>query len=135
MQDKMIQCPEAHLFCIECMSTYCETLLGSHDSNVVCMDQSGCKQPFPESELRRFLAPKLLALYDRVKQRKEIEAAGLENLEECPFCDYKVVIDNPEEKLFRCENAECGAVTCRACKKAVSFLVAIPSYTFYELAS
>ncbi|KAL6307320.1 hypothetical protein BKA93DRAFT_727613 [Sparassis latifolia] len=115
--DKMIQCPEAHLFCTACMTTYSETLLGAHDANIVCMDQSGCKLPFPESELRRFLTPKLLALYDRVKQRKEIEAAGLENLEECPFCDYKVVIDNPQERLFRCENQECGAVTCRACKK------------------
>ncbi len=121
----MIQCPEAHLFCTACMSTYCATLLGAHDGNVVCMDQSGCKLPFPESELRRFLAPTLLALYDRVRQRKEIEAAGLENLEECPFCEYRVVIDNPEEKLFRCENAECGAVTCRGCKKPVSALAVV----------
>ncbi len=122
-QDKMIQCPEAHLFCIDCMSTYAETLLGSHDANIVCMDQSGCKLPFPESELHRFLSEKLLALYDRVKQRKEIEAAGLENLEECPFCDYKVVIDNEAEKLFRCEKEDCGAVTCRGCKKPVRYLV------------
>ncbi|KAH9900729.1 hypothetical protein C8Q73DRAFT_786155 [Cubamyces lactineus] len=115
--DKMIQCPEAHLFCTSCMMTYAETKLGEHDAHIVCMDQSGCKLPFPESELRRFLTPKLLELYERVKQRKEIEAAGLENLEECPFCDYKVVIENEHERLFRCENEACGAVTCRACKK------------------
>ncbi|EIW57041.1 uncharacterized protein TRAVEDRAFT_73305 [Trametes versicolor FP-101664 SS1] len=115
--DKMIQCPEAHLFCMSCMGTYAETKLGEHDARIVCMDQSGCKLPFPESELRRFLSPKLLELYERVKQRKEIEAAGLENLEECPFCDYKVVIENEQERLFRCENEACGAVTCRQCKK------------------
>ncbi|KAI9060384.1 hypothetical protein FKP32DRAFT_1595464 [Trametes sanguinea] len=115
--DKMIQCPEAHLFCTSCMMTYAETKLGEHDARIVCMDQSGCKLPFPESELRRFLTPKLLDLYERVKQRKEIEAAGLENLEECPFCDYKVVIENVHERLFRCENETCGAVTCRQCKK------------------
>jgi hypothetical protein len=84
------------------------------------MDQSGCKLPFPVSELRRMLAAKLMELYDRVKQNKDIEAAELENLEECPFCEYKVVIDNENEKLFRCENEECGAVTCRGCKKLVS---------------
>lgn len=116
----MIQCPEAHLFCTSCMTSYCSTLLGEHNPNIVCMDQSGCKLLFPESELRRFLSPKLLELYERVKQRKDIEAAGLENLEECPFCEYKCVIDNDMEKLFRCENAECGAVTCRTCKKPVS---------------
>ncbi|KII87947.1 hypothetical protein PLICRDRAFT_176699 [Plicaturopsis crispa FD-325 SS-3] len=115
--DKMVQCPDAHLFCTTCMTTYASTLLGSHDANIVCMDQSGCKLPFPESELQRFLSEKLMALYERVKQRKEIEAAGLEGLEECPFCEYKCVIENPDEKLFRCENSECGAVTCRECKK------------------
>ncbi|KAI0739759.1 hypothetical protein C8Q80DRAFT_1200487 [Daedaleopsis nitida] len=115
--DKMVQCPEAHLFCTSCMMTYAETKLGEHDMRIVCMDQSGCKLLFPESEMRRFLTPKLLELYERVKQRKEIEAAGLEGLEECPFCEYKVIIENEQERLFRCENDSCGAVTCRQCKK------------------
>ena len=115
-----MQCPEAHLFCTTCMMSYAETKLGEHDARIVCMDQSGCKLPFPDSELRRFLTPKLLELYERVKQRKEIEAAGLEGLEECPFCEYKVVIENDHERLFRCENEACGAVTCRQCKKLVS---------------
>jgi TRIAD3 protein (E3 ubiquitin-protein ligase RNF216) len=53
-QDKMIQCPDAHLFCHSCMKSYADTLLGSHDANVICMDQSGCKLPFTESELKRF---------------------------------------------------------------------------------
>lgn len=117
----MIQCPDAHLFCMSCMTTYASTLLGAHDPNIVCMDQSGCKLPFPESEIKRCLGPKLLSLYERVKQRREVEAAGLENLEECPFCEYKVVIENPQERLFRCENEDCGAVTCRKCKKLVRF--------------
>lgn len=115
--DQMVQCPEAHLFCKSCMSSYASNLLGEHNPNIVCMDQSGCKLLFPQSELERFLAPKLLELYHRVRQRKDIEAAGLENLEECPFCDYKCVIENEMEKLFRCENVDCGAVSCRECKK------------------
>ncbi|KAG0695366.1 hypothetical protein DFH29DRAFT_271846 [Suillus ampliporus] len=115
--DKMVQCPEAHLFCKNCMSSYASIRLGAHDPNMVCMDQSGCKLPFPQSELERFLTPKLLELYHRVRQRKDIEAAGLENLEECPFCEYKCVIENEMEKLFRCENVDCGAVSCRECKK------------------
>ena len=54
---------------------------------------------------------------------KEIEDAGLEGLEECPFCDFKVVIDNEEEKLFRCQKEDCMAVSCRACKKLVSCII------------
>lgn len=130
----MIQCPDCHLFCSTCMTSYASTLLGSHDPAILCMDQSGCKLAFPESELRRFLTTKLFALYQRVKQRKEIEAAGLENLEECPFCEYKVVIENEGEKLFRCESADCGAVSCRQCKKPVRsrlhFLMLVRELTF-----
>ncbi|KAJ7219375.1 hypothetical protein GGX14DRAFT_591832, partial [Mycena pura] len=115
--DKMVQCPEAHLFCSPCMTQYAETLLGSHDYKIVCMDQSGCKLPFPDAELGRFLTPKLLSLYERIKQNKEVEAAGIEGLEECPFCEFKCVIENDQEKLFVCRNEDCAAVSCRQCKQ------------------
>ncbi|KAF8515364.1 hypothetical protein BU17DRAFT_51893 [Hysterangium stoloniferum] len=115
--DKMVQCPEAHLFCRSCCRSYAANKLGEHDHRLRCMDQSGCKELFPESELARMLPKKLMDLYHRLKQQKEIEAAGLEGLEECPFCEYKVVIENSEEKLFRCEGEDCGVVSCRTCKK------------------
>ncbi|KAG5351495.1 hypothetical protein C0989_006230 [Termitomyces sp. Mn162] len=89
--DKMIQCPETHLFCMTCMRSYASTLLGTHDPNIKCMDQSGCKALIPPSELKRFLPEKLMTLYERVKQRKEVEAAGLEGLEECPFCEWGII--------------------------------------------
>ncbi|OAX33875.1 hypothetical protein K503DRAFT_775132, partial [Rhizopogon vinicolor AM-OR11-026] len=115
--DKIIQCPEAHLFCKSCMSEYASNLLGEHNHNIVCMDQSGCALPFPQSQLERFLTPTLLDLYHRVKQLKEVESARLENLEECPFCDYKCIIEDKEEKLFWCENVDCSVVSCRQCKQ------------------
>ena len=30
-QDKLVQCPEAHLFCTTCMMSYVETKLGEHE--------------------------------------------------------------------------------------------------------
>jgi TRIAD3 protein (E3 ubiquitin-protein ligase RNF216) len=90
------------------------------------MDQSGCKLSFPESQLRRMLNGKLMDLYNRIKQMKEIEAAGLENLEACPFCEYKVVIENEDEKLLWCRNEECSAVSCRECKRLVSPHLLLP---------
>jgi E3 ubiquitin-protein ligase RNF216 len=101
------------------MTQYASTELGAHNANLICMDQSGCKLPFAPSELKRFLSDKLLELYDRITARKNVEAAGLEGLEECPNCDFKCVIENPEEKLFYCQNEECMAITCRNCKKPV----------------
>jgi TRIAD3 protein (E3 ubiquitin-protein ligase RNF216) len=115
----MIQCPDAHLFCTECVVTYASNLLSVHDFKIVCMDQSGCKLQFPDSQLKCSLPPTLLSLYEKVRQTKEIEAAGLDGLEGCPFCDFKIVIENPNERLFRCQNGECRAVTCRRCKKPV----------------
>ena len=115
----MVQCPDAHLFCKGCMKSYVGSLLSHHDPQIRCMDQSGCKLTFEDAQLKKCLSPKLLELYERVKQAKEIEAAGLDGLEECPYCEYKVVIENPDEKLFHCERDECGAVSCRACKKLV----------------
>ncbi len=119
----MVQCPETHLFCKTCISQYASTQLGSHCTTLVCMHPSECKQPFPESELRRVLDSKLMDLYERVKQQQEIENAGIDGLEACPFCDWKCVIEasNEEEKLFRCGNEDggCGVVSCRMCKKEV----------------
>jgi TRIAD3 protein (E3 ubiquitin-protein ligase RNF216) len=103
------------------MIAYASSLLCERDFKIVCMSQSGCKLPFPESELKRFLTPKLLSLYEKVKQTKEIEMAGLDGLEECPHCDFKVVIDNPNERLLQCQNEECKATTCLRCRRPVRF--------------
>ncbi|TFY70302.1 hypothetical protein EVG20_g2704 [Dentipellis fragilis] len=107
--DKMIQCPDAHLFCCDCVIAYAGTKLGEHNPNLTCMDTSQCPLRFPDSELRRILPDKLFALYERVRQRREVEAAGLDSLEECPFCDWKAIIeaDFEEDKVFRCQNEEC----------------------------
>jgi hypothetical protein len=126
----MVQCPEMHLLCITCMTSYAATLLSAHDPRIPCLDRSGCNSIIPEPELRRFLPGKTMRLWERVSQRNEIMNAGLVGLEECPFCDYGVVIENNEEKLLRCGNEEvCGIVSCRACKKPESNF--IPALSFF----
>jgi len=105
------------------MRAYASTLLGVYNPDIQCLHQSGCKALIPESELRRFLSRGMMKLWERAVQRKEIQAAELGGLEECPFCDYAVVIENTEERLFRCSNEEeCGVVSCRTCKKPVSIV-------------
>ena len=32
--------------------------------------------------------------------------ADIENLEKCPFCDYAMIIENTEDRIFRCLNKE-----------------------------
>ncbi|KAJ3874538.1 hypothetical protein F5051DRAFT_335588, partial [Lentinula edodes] len=116
--DEMVQCPDAHLFCSGYVKSYAETLLSVHNSNINCIDQSGCNLAFPVSILQKVLPDNLLELYERVRQRNEIEMAGLEGLEECPFCDFKCIIEGAHGSLFCCGNIKaCGAITCRQCKK------------------
>lgn len=62
-------------------------------------------------------------MYHNILQRKELEAAGIQGLESCPACEYAVVIENENEKLFRCEMEDCGLVSCRACRREVSRIV------------
>jgi hypothetical protein len=85
------------------------------------MHLSSCSLPFPPSELRRILTPTLMSLYDRIVQQKEVAEAGLEGLEECPWCEWKCVMEVGREQdgLFRCGNEEggCGVVSCRFCWK------------------
>lgn len=116
---EMAQCTDTHLFCTSCVTSYVSTQLGEQNSDLRCMDLSGCKMTFPDSELRRVLPEKLFGLYEHIRQRREIELAGLEGLEECPFCDFKVVMDADfeEDKVLNCQNEECGKVSCRKCQK------------------
>jgi E3 ubiquitin-protein ligase RNF216 len=104
------------------VTSYTSTKLGEQNAELHCMDISGCKMPFPDSELRRVLSEKLYELYEHIRQRRDIELAELEGLEECPFCDYKVVmdVDFQTDKVLRCQNEECLKVSCRNCKKEVS---------------
>jgi hypothetical protein len=119
----MIQCPDGHLFCKACVFAFCKERLGQRNAKIKCMDsQTDCQLEFMAAQLQLCLPPRLLALYERVKQADEISAAGLDNLEECPFCEYKCVIDNENERLFHCVNEDCGVISCRTCKKKVRHL-------------
>ncbi|OAX33872.1 hypothetical protein K503DRAFT_486835 [Rhizopogon vinicolor AM-OR11-026] len=77
-----------HLFVdfIDCLTSnivtrtrWCSVQTHIYSAKVACLITH------PTSWLDRFLTPTLLELYHRVKQRKEIETAALENLVECPF--------------------------------------------------
>jgi TRIAD3 protein (E3 ubiquitin-protein ligase RNF216) len=129
----MYQCADGHLFCKGCVTRHAETKLGeqltvsplaaiSLIQSIDCMDTSGCSAIFPESELGRLLDAKALGLYHRLKQAKELEDAEIDGFETCPNCPWGAVIDNPNERLFRCMNDDCKQVSCRKCRKQVSFI-------------
>lgn len=85
--------------------------------DITCMDMSGCQELFTDGVLAGILTASAMSLYHRLRQMKDLEMAGIDGLESCPHCPFAVVIDNPNEKLFRCLNPECLKVTCRKCKR------------------
>lgn len=85
------------------------------------MDMSGCTAEYTERAIASAVSSKTMSLYQRLRQLKDLEMAAIEGLETCPFCPFAIVIDNEHEKLFRCQNDECKKVTCRKCKRPVSF--------------
>ncbi|KAG8984634.1 hypothetical protein FRB90_005194, partial [Tulasnella sp. 427] len=115
--ENMIQCPDAHLFCKTCARRTAEEAIGARKAAVKCMDQDGCQLEFAAAEIDRFLDSKAVGLLEKIKAERAVTDACLEGLEECPFCDFKCIIENDQERLFRCENEDCGVVSCRQCKR------------------
>lgn len=91
------------------------------------MDMSGCTAEYTERVIAAAVSTKTMSLYQRLRQLKDLEMAAIEGLETCPFCPFAIVIDNEHEKLFRCQNEECKKVTCRNCKRPVSFFLSVCS--------
>ena len=107
----------AHFTCYDCALTYVKTEVGESRCRVLCT--SGCGAGFALDQLNQLSDKLLLMKLAQLQQEKDIRDAGLDDLEECPFCDYKVILPPIEEDFeFRCANPECEKVSCRRCKSA-----------------
>ncbi|KAG9703677.1 hypothetical protein KCU59_g22928, partial [Aureobasidium melanogenum] len=117
--NKIIRCgsEDKHPVCFGCMTTYLESEVGQCSFKLVC--PGGCDDTFCESQLR--LVPDTDALTDklmRLRQENDLRTAGIDDVEGCPFCDFKTVclpIDIDFE--FHCQSPTCNITSCRKCKE------------------
>ncbi|EME40892.1 hypothetical protein DOTSEDRAFT_74447 [Dothistroma septosporum NZE10] len=110
----------AHFTCFDCAATYIRSEVGQSRCRVLCT--AGCGAGFARAQLQLLSDKSLFDRLEQLQQEKEIRDAGLDNLEECPFCEYKAILPPVEEDFeFRCANPECEKVSCRRCK-AVSHI-------------
>lgn len=107
-----------------------------------------CTATFPPATYPSFLALRMIESLASIAQQADLDIAfdGVEGFEKCPcvlsfsrlarelmqlpkrsFCPYACYIENPQERLLRCERAECQKVTCRQCKKVRLFLSLLAS--------
>jgi len=107
-----------HFFCFECVSRLAESQVGSMKYEMLCMDCSGCRASLSLEGVGKAVPIKT---FDRLafnRQQAEISAAGIEGLEQCPFCDFKAICDSVEtDPVFNCQNPDCGRSSCRKCKE------------------
>ncbi|KAK2759160.1 hypothetical protein FQN54_003260 [Arachnomyces sp. PD_36] len=107
---------DGHFFCYGCIQTTAKNQLGLMKFEMKCFDTSGCESGFGKSQLREAVSQDILDKLDYFQQRHEIDAAGIEGLQECPFCDFRAICPPVEEdREFRCFNPECMKVSCRLC--------------------
>ncbi|KAK4543562.1 hypothetical protein LTR36_005457 [Oleoguttula mirabilis] len=107
--------PVAHFTCYDCAEAYIKSEVSESRCRVLCT--AGCGAGFAPNQLNLLADKPLLEQLAELEQEKAIRDAGLDDLEECPFCDYKVILPPVEEDFeFRCANPECEKVSCRRCK-------------------
>lgn len=118
--NRMVHCEGAtvHWFCRQCMKQQAETTIGYSKHEINCLSMDGCSAGFSAAQKDTFLDKKLQVALNRIEAQAALEAAGIENLETCPFCpmamEYPPVEVNRE---FRCTNPSCETVSCRLCRK------------------
>jgi hypothetical protein len=109
---------DIHLFCYSCVKKGAESQVGLMKYEMKCFDVSGCQAHFHRKLLRQVVGDKLMDKLDYYQQRDEIEKAGIEGLEDCPFCDFRAICSPVEEdKEFQCQNTDCKKISCRLCKE------------------
>ncbi|KAI7155143.1 hypothetical protein KC349_g7192 [Hortaea werneckii] len=105
----------AHFTCYDCITAYIKSEVGESRCRLLC--PAGCSAGFAPNQLNLLEDKQLLEKFAELEQEKAIRDAGLEDLEECPFCDYKAILPPIEEDFeFRCANPECEQTSCRRCK-------------------
>ncbi|PYH43976.1 E3 ubiquitin-protein ligase RNF216 [Aspergillus saccharolyticus JOP 1030-1] len=118
--NKILPCEglDVHFFCYTCMQSSAKTQIGLMRYKLQCFDGSGCQAQFDRHGLRHALGKKIMDKLDALQQQDEIQQAGLQGLESCPFCDYHAICPPVEEdREFYCLNPDCEVISCRMCKE------------------
>ncbi|KAF8527443.1 hypothetical protein BU17DRAFT_34385, partial [Hysterangium stoloniferum] len=115
--EEMMQCPEGHLFCKNCVRMNAESTVGELKTEILCMDQSECKQPFTKEIVSKCVDEHTMVLLEKIQQMAAIREANIEGLEGCPFCDYVAIsiFTLHDVPWFHCE--ACNVDSCRMCNQ------------------
>lgn len=109
---------DMHFFCHGCVSRLADNQIGVMKYEMLCMDGSGCKASLSVEGVAQAVSIKTVDKLAFNQQQAEIAAAGIDGLEQCPFCDFKAICEAVEQdRIFNCQNPDCGRATCRRCNQ------------------
>ncbi|KAK8156267.1 hypothetical protein IWX90DRAFT_228017 [Phyllosticta citrichinensis] len=109
---------QLHFFCHGCANMYVSNEIGQRKCRPKCMDTGGCDAEFSRGQLKAFLDDKVFETLERLQQQEDLRNAGIEDLDECPFCDFKMICaPKLVDREFRCLNEDCAVVSCRLCRQ------------------
>ncbi|CAF3958028.1 unnamed protein product [Rotaria sordida] len=114
--DDMVECTVGHLYCRNCVRTHIDVCFKEGKCRFACVENL-CPGEYTIRLVSELLSPKDLNRLNRRIQEENIRQAEIDGLECCPYCPYAVIVDNPDDKVFRCLNPECMKETCRLCKE------------------
>ena len=120
--NRMVHCDatDFHWFDYECAGNLAKSQIGASKYELKCMftGAGGCQAHFAKDQVKLFLDAKSIETLEAIEQEANIRTAGIEGLETCPSCHYAAEYPSVEEnKEFRCDNPDCGLVSCRLCRK------------------
>ena len=114
---EMVSCSKGHFFCSDCVKRGSNVAIGDGKSCLSCLT-GNCEETISIATLERTLEKEIFSKWVLKIQAAEVEQAGVEGLEQCPFCPFVQVINQgPEvDPIFVCQHPECSKQSCRLCK-------------------
>ena len=117
--DEMLMCGESCMFCRECVRRGAEVAIGEGNTVIHCF--AGCGSLMGDDALQIALPHQAFDQLQQHRQMEEVEAAGFEDLERCPACNYAIIMSDTGFTVLMCGNPSCGKETCRLCKEVFIF--------------
>ncbi|KAH0785008.1 IBR domain containing protein [Histomonas meleagridis] len=108
--ERLVQCPEGHLFCFKCIRKQIETSISEGRTEVPCLHYGGCNEKVPMSELERSVPKELLQQLSQAETLNAILSADIKGTVKCYNCG---AIYFSDAEYMVCPN--CCAVTCSLC--------------------
>jgi len=112
---EVAMCEKGHMFCKDCIRRGSGVQIGDQKTMIGCL--ADCKSTFSLTVLKKYLSPNIFSRLLQKQQLEEVRAAGLEDLVQCPACNFATIIPDPLDKVVHCRNPECLKESCRLCQE------------------